>query len=72
MLVRLWCKAQTMLMDVGSRLENEDGVIATEYIIMLVLVALAIIAGASYLGVQINTKLSATGNAVRDCVPAAC
>ena len=72
MLVRLWCRAQGFLMDLDSRMRREDGVIATEYIIMLVLVALAIIAGASYLGTQINTKLSSAGNAVRDCVPAAC
>jgi Flp pilus assembly pilin Flp len=72
MLVRLWCRAQGLLVDVRSRLENEDGVIATEYIIILVLVALAIIAGASYLGTQINNKLTSAGNAVRDCVPAAC
>ena len=72
MLVKLWCRAQAMLMDVGSRLRREDGVIATEYIIVLVLVALAIIAGATYLGTQINAKLSSAGNAVRDCVPAAC
>jgi Flp pilus assembly pilin Flp len=61
-----------MLMQVRGRFENEEGVIATEYIIILVLVALAIITGATYLGVQINTKLSSAGNAVRDCVPAAC
>ena len=72
MLIRLWCRGQGILMGIGSRMRREDGVIATEYIIMLVLVALAIIAGASYLGVQINTKLSSAGNAVRDCVPAAC
>jgi Flp pilus assembly pilin Flp len=60
------------LMNLRSGLENEDGVIATEYVIMLVLVALAIILGATFLGAQINAKLSSAGNAVRDCVPAAC
>jgi Flp pilus assembly pilin Flp len=52
-----------------SRFENEDGVIATEYIIMLVLVALAIIAGATYLGIKINSKLSAAGDSVGGIAP---
>jgi Flp pilus assembly pilin Flp len=72
MLVRLWCRAQGILMDLDSRMRREDGVIATEYVIILVLVALAIILGATFLGTQINNKLSSAGNAVRDCVPAAC
>jgi Flp pilus assembly pilin Flp len=51
------------------RLEAEDGVIATEYIIMMVLVALAIIAGATALGVAINDKLTNTASDVTAIVP---
>jgi pilus assembly protein Flp/PilA len=36
------------------RVRNEDGAVATEYGLMLVLIALAIIVGATALGVAIN------------------
>jgi Flp pilus assembly pilin Flp len=69
MLLDFYSKLQAAWLSFRSRLENEDGVIATEYIIMLVLVALAIIAGATYLGIQINNKLSASGNSVTGIAP---
>ena len=72
MLKRLACRLQLELMDIPSRLRGDDGVVATEYIIVLVLVALAVVAGATYLGIQVNNKLSEAGNLVRDCVPASC
>ena len=71
MLLELFTKVQAAWVTFRSRFENEDGVIATEYIIMLVLVALAIIAGATYLGIQINDKLSDTGDLVTDVAPPA-
>ena len=69
MLLDLYTKFQAAWLSFRSRLENEDGVIATEYIIMLVLVALAIIAGATYLGLQINNKLTSAGNSVTGIAP---
>ena len=69
MLLDLYTKIQSLWLSFRSRLENEDGVIATEYIIMLVLVALAIIAGATYLGIKINSKLSAAGDSVGGIAP---
>ena len=71
MLLELFTKVQAAWVTFRSRFENEDGVIATEYIIMLVLVALAIIGGATYLGAQINDKLSDTGDLVTDVAPPA-
>ena len=68
-MLALFLRAQAAWLSFRSRLENEDGVIATEYIIMLVLVALAIIAGATYLGIQINNKLSASGDSVTGIAP---
>jgi Flp pilus assembly pilin Flp len=65
----LFVKAQAAWLSFRSRLQNEDGVIATEYIIMLVLVALAIIAGATYLGIQINSKLTSAGDSVTGIAP---
>jgi Flp pilus assembly pilin Flp len=69
MLLNAYTKLQAAWLSFRSRFENEDGVIATEYIIMLVLVALAIIAGATYLGIQINNKLSSAGNSVTGIAP---
>jgi Flp pilus assembly pilin Flp len=69
MLLDLYTKLQSVWLSFRSRLENEDGVIATEYIIMLVLVALAIILGATFLGIQINNKLSAAGSSVTNIAP---
>ena len=52
-----------------SRFENENGVIATEYIILLVLIALVLVGGATFLGIAINNKLSSTGSKVSSVVP---
>ena len=68
-MLALFVKAQAAWLSFRSRLQNEDGVIATEYIIMLVLVALAIIAGATYLGIQINSKLTSAGDSVTGIAP---
>jgi len=67
MLLSLFTRAQSALMHFRSRFENEDGVVAVEYITILVLVALAIAAGALYLGTAINNKLSSAGDAVTSC-----
>ena len=68
-MLTLFCRAQVAWLSLRARFENEDGVIATEYIIMLVLVALAIIAGATYLGLQINNKLTSAGDSVTGISP---
>ena len=67
MLLSLFTRVQSALLSVKSRFENEDGVVAVEYITILVLVALAIAAGAAYLGTQINSKLNSAGDAVAGC-----
>jgi Flp pilus assembly pilin Flp len=67
MLLSLFVRVQSALLSVRSRFEDEDGVIAVEYIIMLVLVALAINVGAAYLGGQINDKLTSAGDKVKNC-----
>ena len=68
-MLTLFCRAQVAWLNFKTRFENEDGVIATEYIIMLVLVALAIIAGATYLGIKLNDKLSSAGDSVSGIAP---
>ena len=67
MLLSLFTRVQSTLLNFRSRFEDEDGVVAVEYITILVLVALAIAAGAAYLGTKINDKLSSAGDAVAGC-----
>lgn len=52
-----------------SRIKSERAAVATEYALLLVLVALAIIAGATALGIAINAKLD-EGATELDAVPA--
>jgi len=52
---------------IKNLLADDAGVVATEYIIMLALVALAIVLGAAFLGSQINGALNAIGLRVANC-----
>jgi Flp pilus assembly pilin Flp len=53
MFLALYAGAQTVLANLRSKLTREDGAVATEYALLLVLIALAIIAAAIALGVAI-------------------
>lgn len=53
MLLGLYVKAQTFMADMRDRLTREDGAVATEYGLLLVLIALAIVVAAAALGVAI-------------------
>jgi len=64
MLLGLYARLTGVWSGIKARLTNEDGVLATEYIILLVLIALAIIVGATALGVAINNKLQSTSTCV--------
>jgi pilus assembly protein Flp/PilA len=55
----LYTKIQSGWVHMTRRLRDETGAVATEYALLLVLVALAIIVGATALGVAINNKLNA-------------
>ena len=48
-------------------LADDAGIVATEYVIMVALVALAIVVGAAFLGTQINSALNEIGNRVQTC-----
>jgi Flp pilus assembly pilin Flp len=48
-------------------LRDDAGIVATEYVIMVALVALAIVIGAAFLGTQINSALNEIGNRVQNC-----
>ena len=45
-------------------MENEDGAVATEYVVLLVLIAIAIIAGAAVLAAAINDKFNCASSSV--------
>ena len=50
MFLALYIGAQTLVADLRGKLSREDGAVATEYALLLVLIALAIIAAAIALG----------------------
>ena len=54
MLLDLYVKAKTLLWGARDKITNEDGAVATEYGLLLVLVAIAIVAAATALGVAIS------------------
>lgn len=53
MFLSLYVKAQSFMHDVRGKLTREDGAVATEYALLLVLIALAIVAAAIALGLAI-------------------
>jgi Flp pilus assembly pilin Flp len=68
MMLALYTRAQTAWAGVKSRLLDERGVVSTEYGLLLVLIALAIIAAATAFGLVIagvfnkaNTQLGGVG-----------
>jgi Flp pilus assembly pilin Flp len=60
--VSLYTAAQGWWADkVRGRFEDETGAVATEYVLLLVLIALAITGGMIFLAAAINAKFSAAG-----------
>ena len=53
----LYTKMRSGWVHLTRRLRDDSGAVATEYALLLVLVALAIIAGATALGIAINARL---------------
>jgi Flp pilus assembly pilin Flp len=53
MFLALYVKGQTFMADMRSKMRREDGAVATEYALLLVLIALAIIVAAAALGTAI-------------------
>jgi Flp pilus assembly pilin Flp len=54
MFLSLYVGAQTLVADLRGKLRREDGAVATEYALLLVLIALAIILAALALGAAIK------------------
>jgi len=53
MFLALYVGAQTLVADLRNKVRGEDGAVATEYALLLVLIALAIIGAAILLGAAI-------------------
>ena len=53
MFLALYVMGQTLMGGMRNKLHREDGAVATEYALLLVLIALAIIAAATALGLAI-------------------
>ena len=64
MLLGLYTRMQTSWALFRGRFENEDGAVATEYVFLLVLIALAITGGMIFLASAINAKFSDAGSGV--------
>ena len=45
-------------------LKDEEGASMPEYALLVALIAIVVIAGATILGIAVNNKIAATGNAV--------
>ena len=60
MLLGLYTRIQSLWASLRARIGNEEGIVATEYLVLLIFIALAIIAGATALGIGINSKLVST------------
>ncbi len=54
MFLTLYVGAQTLFADLRGKLRREDGAVATEYALLLVLIAVTIIAAAAALGLAIQ------------------
>jgi pilus assembly protein Flp/PilA len=66
----LYTKIRSGWVHMTRRLRDETGAVATEYALLLVLVALAIIAGATALGIAINAKLTSGASTISGVPPA--
>jgi pilus assembly protein Flp/PilA len=53
-MIGLYTKVRSGWLHVTRKFRNEDGAVATEYGLLLVLIALAIVVGATALGIAIN------------------
>jgi Flp pilus assembly pilin Flp len=63
-LLGLYTRMQTAWASFRGRFEDESGAVATEYVFLLVLIALAITGGMIFLASAINAKFSEAGSGV--------
>ena len=71
MLLGLYTRLQTAWLSVRSRFEDENGAVATEYVVLLVLIALGIIVGAAVLAGAINKNFNCASDSIQGGVSSA-
>ena len=64
MLLGLYVRIQTAIFGLRARFEDETGAVATEYALLLTLIALAIVAAATALGLAIAGKFTTACNSL--------
>ncbi len=69
MFLALYVGAQTLWADLRGKVKREDGAVATEYALLLVLIALAIIAAAILLGSAIANVFTKGATTLNNNVP---
>ena len=62
MFLGLFTKVQTWWLGVKAHVSDESGAVATEYALLLLLIALAIVAAAGFLGKAIADKFTSACN----------
>jgi pilus assembly protein Flp/PilA len=62
--ISLFCKVQSSWLAFRGRITDERGAVATEYALLLILIALAIIAAATALGTAIAGKYTSACNSL--------
>ena len=65
MLLGLYTRMKVAWLSARSRFENEDGAVATEYVVLLVLIALGIIVGAAVLAGAINSNFDCASDSIQ-------
>jgi Flp pilus assembly pilin Flp len=70
MFLALYVKGQTFVADMVGKMRREDGAVATEYALLLVLIALAIITAAFLLGQAIKAVFTSGSDTLNNGVPA--
>jgi Flp pilus assembly pilin Flp len=70
MFLTLYVGAQTLFTGLRGKLRREDGAVATEYALLLVLIALAIIAAAIALGLAIANVFQSGADTLGGVEPA--
>ena len=58
--------SENMLTKFRNKIQTEDGATATEYVLLLIGVALLVVFGALFLGGALDEKLSEVGSEVSD------
>ena len=63
-MLSMFVKLQAVWLKARARVEDENGAVATEYVVLLVLIALGIIVGAAVLAGAINSNFTCASNSI--------